>query len=75
MAGRERRFRLTLRDSVRSPGQSVGRPAVRSRLELDLPDRRFIDCLNAQVAHLMMGLLDRRTPPGEPTNYPLAWQR
>ena len=23
----------------------------------------------------MMGLLDRRTPPGEPTNYPLAWQR
>ncbi|WP_165227088.1 hypothetical protein [Aquisphaera insulae] len=23
----------------------------------------------------MMGLLDLRTPPGEPTNYPLAWQR
>ncbi len=23
----------------------------------------------------MMGLLDRRTPPGDPTNYPLAWQR
>jgi hypothetical protein len=44
-------------------------------LDLDLPDRRFIDCLDAQAAHLLMGLLDRRTPPGEPTNYPLAWQR
>jgi hypothetical protein len=44
-------------------------------LDLDLPDRRFSDCLNAQAAHLLMGLLDRRTPPGEPTNYPLAWQR
>ena len=44
-------------------------------MELDLPDQRFVDCLDAQVAHLMMGLLDRRTPPGEPTNYPLAWQR
>ena len=50
-------------------------PAVRSALNLELPDPRFADCLNAQVAHLMMGLLDRRTPPGEPTNYPLAWQR
>jgi hypothetical protein len=50
-------------------------PAVRSMLTLDLPDQRFVDCLNAQVAHLMMGLLDRRTPPGDPTNYPLAWQR
>ena len=47
---------------------------MRLALELDLPDPRFVDCLNAQVAHLMMGLLDRRTPPGEPTNYPLAWQ-
>ncbi len=67
--------RLTLRDSLPSQPNPLVYPAVRSTLELDLPDRRFVDCLNAQVAHLMMGLLDRRTPPGEPTNYPLAWQR
>ena len=67
--------RLTLRDSAPCQANPLVYPAVRSTLELDLPDRRFVDCLNAQVAHLMMGLLDRRTPPGEPTNYPLAWQR
>ena len=67
--------RLTLRDSAPAQPNPLVYSAVRSTLELDLPDRRFVDCLNAQVAHLMMGLLDRRTPPGDPTNYPLAWQR
>jgi hypothetical protein len=67
--------RVTLRDSASARPNPLVYPAVRSTLELDLPDARFADCLNAQVAHLMMGLLDCRTPPGEPTNYPLAWQR
>lgn len=67
--------RLTLRDSAPAAPNPLRYPAVRSTMELDLPDPRFADCLHAQVAHLMMGLLDRRTPPGEPTNYPLAWQR
>ena len=40
-----------------------------------LPDERFSDCLQAQVANLLMGLVGRQTRPGEPTNYPLAWQR
>ena len=65
------------RSATRLPARPI--PLVLPRrafhLDLDLPDRRFVDCSNAQVAHLMMGLLDRRTPPGEPTNYPLAWQR
>jgi hypothetical protein len=67
--------RLTLSDSGPAKPIPLHYPAVRSTITLDLPDQRFIDCLDAQVAHLMMGLLDRRTPPGEPTNYPLAWQR
>ena len=71
----ETAVRLTLRDSTAPQPNPLVYSAVRSTLELDLPDQRFVDCLNAQVAHLMMGLLDRRTPPGEPTNYPLAWQR
>jgi hypothetical protein len=71
----ETAVRLTLRDSTVPQANPLVYRAVRSRLELELPDQRFVDCLNAQVAHLMMGLLDRRTPPGEPTNYPLAWQR
>ena len=44
-------------------------------IDLNLPDKQFTASLNAQVAHLMMGLVGKQTRPGEPTNYPLAWQR
>lgn len=44
-------------------------------LRLDLPDQRFSDCLEAQVSHLLMGLVRDETRPGEPTNYPLTWLR
>lgn len=70
-----RAARLVLHDSAPAKPNPLRYAAVRARIEMDLPDQRFADCLHAQVAHLMMGLLDRRTPPGEPTNYPLAWQR
>ena len=46
-----------------------------SALKLDLGDRRFAESLNAQVAHIKMGIVERETRPGEPTNYPLTWQR
>lgn len=49
--------------------------STQTALELDLPDKQFAASLNAQVAHLMMGLVDRQTRPGEPTNYPLPWLR
>jgi hypothetical protein len=48
---------------------------TRSGLQVTLPDPRFTASLDAQVAHLMMGLVGRETRPGEPTNYPLAWLR
>ena len=70
-----RTYKVTLRNSVLPQPNPLHCPAVRAKLTLELPDARFADCLHAQVAHLLMGLLDRRTPPGEPTNYPLAWQR
>ena len=44
-------------------------------LRLDLPDDRFQQSLQSQIAHLMMGLVGGETRPGDPTNYPLAWQR
>lgn len=49
--------------------------STRSNLQIDLPDGRFADSLNAQVAHLMMGLVDNQTRPGDPNNYPLTWLR
>lgn len=67
--------KISLHNAVAAVPNPLRCPSVRSRLQLDLPDARFVDSLNAQAAHLLMGLLDKRTPPGEPTNYPLAWQR
>jgi hypothetical protein len=71
----DRNIKLTIRDSQSPKPNPLIYSSVRSTLEMDLPDGRFVNALNAQVAHLMMGLLDCRTPPGETTNYPLAWQR
>jgi hypothetical protein len=48
---------------------------VKSGLRLNLPDAAFADALEAQAANLLMGYIGRQTCPGEPTNYPLAWER
>ena len=48
---------------------------AKSTVDLDLPYPRFAASLNAQVAHLMMGLVDGETRPADPTSYPLAWSR
>lgn len=44
---------------------------ISSGMVLELPDRRFVETVNAQVAHLMMGLVGNRTTPSDPLNYPL----
>jgi hypothetical protein len=48
---------------------------IEPQFRINVPDQRFQDCLNAQVANLMMGYVGRQTGPGEPVNYPLAWER
>src|SRR5580765_3343152 len=45
------------------------------RVSAPLPDRRFQESMDAQLAHLMMGLVGRQTRPGDPMNYPLQWLR
>lgn len=44
-------------------------------IDVNLPDNRFIESLNAQVAHMSMGLVDNETRPGDVQYYPLDWQR
>src|SRR5256885_11064001 len=44
-------------------------------LELNLPDAKCTNSLHAQVAHLMMGLVNNETRPGDPNHYPLNWLR
>ena len=48
---------------------------IHANLEINLPDKRFNDSLNAQIAHISMGLVDNETRPGDPLYYPLDWQR
>ena len=48
---------------------------TQATFKLDLPEKQFAASLNAQVAHLMMSLVDQQTRPGDPMNYPFSWQR
>ncbi len=68
-------FRLTIRDAAPRFASPLTYTGVKSALEMDLPDPAFADSLNAQAANLLMGFVGRQTCPGEPTNYPLAWER
>jgi hypothetical protein len=68
-------WNMVIEDSTPAPPIKLIQAKAQSTLELNLPDKEFAASLNAQVAHLMMGLVGRQTRPGEPTNYPLAWQR
>jgi hypothetical protein len=68
-------WNLTLEDLTPPTKANLSFSQTKSKLVLDFPDRRFADSLNAQVSHLMMGLVGQQTRPGEPTNYPLPWLR
>jgi hypothetical protein len=41
--------------------------------DLNLPDPTFVTCLNAQVAHLLMGLVAGETRPVDPLSCPVNW--
>jgi hypothetical protein len=66
---------LVIQDSYPRPAPVLPAASTRASLEMKLPDSRFADALDAQVAQLMMGLVSNQTRPGEPVNYPLVWLR
>lgn len=66
---------VTIEDAVIPPVNPLAFATLRPQLAIDVPDREFMDCLEAQVAHLMMGLVGRETRPGDPNHYPLNWLR
>jgi hypothetical protein len=72
---RDQEYFVTIDDAKLLPEKSLYRVPVRPPLKLDLPDDRFTESLEAQVTHLMMGLVGNETRPGEPNNYPLNWLR
>jgi len=68
-------WRVWVQDATPSPASPLQWSEVRSALKLRVPERQFVDCLDAQVAHLLMGLVNRETRPGDPNHYPLNWLR
>lgn len=69
------RGQVTIRDTAPWFASPLTYTQVKSSLKLDLPDKAFAASLEAQAANLLMGFVGRQTCPGEPTNYPLAWER
>jgi len=73
--GKGARWTVRVRDEQPSGTPEHVAEKTSADLRLDLPDKRFQQSLDSQIAHLMMGLVGGETRPGDPTNYPLAWQR
>ena len=72
---RNQEYWITIEDTLVPPPNPLPRAPARARVKLRLPDTNFVECLNAQVAHLMMGLVNNETRPGDPNHYPLHWLR
>jgi len=66
---------VVIEDHATIPPPELGVDSTRAALDLTLPDESFTACLDAQAAHLLMGLVGRQTRPGDPTHYPAPWER
>ena len=58
--------------SITAESRSSG-PAFRSGLSVSLPEKRFAESIEAQVAHLLMGVVQAQTRPGDPYHFPTPW--
>lgn len=69
------KIRVTVFDAMMEPIPRLTWVSTQSGVNARLPEPLFIPCMNAQVAHMMMGLSDLETRSCEPTSCPIAWQR
>lgn len=68
-------FTLTLKNTLPQFTSMLSYEKTTPQFSLQLPDKRFEQSLTSQISTLMMGYIGRQTGPGEPINYPLAWER
>ncbi len=68
-------YEIRIQDAATPPESPLKVSRVASELRLNLPGKPFVESLNAQAAHLLMGLVRNETRPGDPNNYPLNWLR
>jgi hypothetical protein len=68
-------FSIDIRDTKPQFKSALSYSKPVQDFDIQLPDERFEKSLQAQIANLMMGYIGQQTGPGEPVNYPLAWER
>lgn len=66
---------LSIEDTVPAPPPNLKTGEVLVKPVLDLPDAQFVDSFNAQISHLLMGLVGNRTRPSDPIEYTLPRSR
>ncbi len=66
---------INLADATPEPKSDLKVTGLTSTLALNLPDPQFLTSLNAQVSHLLMGLVGNRTRPSDPLDYTLPRSR
>ncbi|MEP6683312.1 MAG: hypothetical protein ABJA35_08630 [Parafilimonas sp.] len=69
------KFSITIVDTKPQYASMLEHDKTLPQFEMDLPDTSFVNSLDAQITNLMVGYIGRQTGPGEPVNYPLAWER
>ena len=69
------KFSVTIVDTKPQYASMLEHGKTLPQFEMYLPDSNFVNSLDAQITNLMMGYIGRQTGPGEPVNYPLAWER
>jgi hypothetical protein len=62
---------LQIEDSQSIADSGLQFTDIKPNLTVELPDAQFVNSLQAQVLHIMMGLVGTRTRPSDPINYPL----
>lgn len=69
--------RLVIHDLKRTPFaiSPLASMSVRSAVTIEGGDLEFGAALDAQVVQILMGTVGAEARPGDPINYPLAWQR
>lgn len=68
-------FRIIVTDTAVTAEVAPSSHRQSPRLRVQLPDSEFSASLQAQIAHLRMGLVRNETRPGDPGNYDQPWAR
>ena len=68
-------WKITVSDLMKPAPPPFTFTSAKAAIDFSIPSSEFTVSLNAQVAHLLMGLSGRETRPGDPLNYHINWLR